>query len=622
VSCGHIIAPLCGCSQESAPTPSSVQAAAPPSPTPAWPVYAPPPAPAATASPAPARPVSAPSPAAPPPAPAPLTLPSGLTDTEFNARLTAARDRLKRSTNSKKKYAGLLLAKVAAGSATAEDIICDPREVLAAGVAVAKYVHGVEDLGAKLRPAVSGAITDEMLATLVQQALQIASTDRDAANGAGDFKINDKTGLPDAGDQGNIDIALGRLGISFSFDQLSQRKMITYGPGRDAPGRVPHTEVIEDRHTEELWLDIDARYKFRPTKELFLTVLSVRANSNAFHPVLAYLDQLPLHDGESRIDTWLIRLAGAKDTPFVRAVSRLILVAAVRRVRQPGCKFDEMLILESITQGTGKTSFVHALCPNAEWFGSRLPLHADIKTRMEATAGKWIIEAGELSGMGQADHRGLKDYLSTQIDEARMAYGRENTRRPRQFVVIGTTNDKQYLRDYLNRRYWPVEITRCDVEGLRAELEQLWAEAAAVEATGESIRLAEELWEVAEAEQEERRVMDPYEMVLMSALDGVTGIIALEDVWRLCGLEKRPTMAESQRINEIMTVKLRWAAARKRRNGRKTVCFVKGEGAADADVWVAVKPSADGWQCVAGVGAGPAPVGPGGTVIPIGAARA
>lgn len=555
---------------------------------------------------------------------APVATPAGLTTTEFDAKLTAARDRLKRSGNAKKKYAGLLLAKVAAGSATAEDILCDPREVLATAVALAKYVHGVDpaDIGAKLRPAVSGAVTDEMLASLVQQGVQIAATDRGVAGGEHEFKINEKSGQPDANDQGNIDIAFGRMGISFSFNQLSQRKLITYGSGRDAPGREPHTEVIEDKHLEELWLDIDTRYKFRPTKELFYTVISVRSQSNPFHPVLQYLDGLPLHDGESRIDTWLIRLCGAKDTPYVRAVSRLLLVAAVRRVRSPGCKFDEMLILESITQGTDKTSFVRALCPNAEWFGPRLPLHADIKTRMEATAGKWIIEAGELSGMGQADHRSLKDYLSTQTDEARMAYGRENTRRDRQFVVIGTTNDKQYLKDYLNRRYWPVEIARCNVDGLVAEREQLWAEAAAAEATGESIRLAEELWADAAAEQEARRIMDPFEAVLMSALDEVTGIVALEDVWKLVGLDKRPSMTESQRINEIMTVKLRWVTSRKRRNGRKTVCFCKapeGTKVDDLDTWVSVKPSADGWQCVPGtlpvVGA------LGATVIPIGAAR-
>lgn len=596
--CGHILAPMCGC----APVPAiAPQTAAP----------------------------FAPAPTVPPPASAPVApTDPPLTEAMLDAVLTTARDRMKRSTTPSKRHDGTYISRVLNA-----DILNDSRELGSAALAVARAAKGItqEQLHARLMPCVGGGLIAE-LPQAIRSALAYADSRRAMAAGEHEFKQNEKTGTPDAGDQGNLDIAFGRLGVTFSYDLLAERKMITYGPGRDAPGRAPHTEVIQDKHMDRLWLDVDEKYKFRPTKEFFLVVVSDRARQNEFHPVLNYLDNLPPHDGESRIDTWLIRLCGAKDTPFVRAVSRLILVAAVRRVRSPGCKFDEMLILESITQGTDKTSFVRALCPNADWFGSRLPLHADVKTRMEATAGKWIIEAGELSGMGQADHRGLKDYLSTQTDEARMAYGRETTRRDRQFIVIGTTNDKQYLKDYLNRRYWPVEISRCNVEGLMAEREQLWAEAAAAEATGESIRLAEQLWADAAAEQEARRIMDPFEAVLMGALDEVTGIIALEDVWKLCGLEKRPSMSESQRINEIMTVKLRWVAGRKRRNGRKTVCFCKAPADAvamtgaevagarvDAEVWVSVKPSADGWQCVAGPTPGP---GPGGTVIPIGAARA
>jgi hypothetical protein len=35
---------------------------------------------------------------------------------------------------------------------------------------------------------------------------------------------------------------------------------------------------------------------------------------------------------------------------------------------------------------------------------------------MESTAGKWIVEAGELKGMGKSDIAALKSYLSRQRD--------------------------------------------------------------------------------------------------------------------------------------------------------------------------------------------------------------
>ena len=43
------------------------------------------------------------------------------------------------------------------------------------------------------------------------------------------------------------------------------------------------------------------------------------------------------------------------------------LIAAVRRVRQPGVKFDEMLVLEG-EQGTGKSTALSILAGNPAWF--------------------------------------------------------------------------------------------------------------------------------------------------------------------------------------------------------------------------------------------------------------
>ena len=40
--------------------------------------------------------------------------------------------------------------------------------------------------------------------------------------------------------------------------------------------------------------------------------------------------------------------------PYIRAVGRLMLIAAVRRVRRPGCKFDQMPIFEG-AQGINKS---------------------------------------------------------------------------------------------------------------------------------------------------------------------------------------------------------------------------------------------------------------------------
>jgi hypothetical protein len=60
---------------------------------------------------------------------------------------------------------------------------------------------------------------------------------------------------------------------------------------------------------------------------------------NRFDPVLDYLDSLQW-DGQKRLDRWPVTYLGAEDTEFNRTIGHLVLVAAVRRARQPGCKFD------------------------------------------------------------------------------------------------------------------------------------------------------------------------------------------------------------------------------------------------------------------------------------------
>ena len=104
----------------------------------------------------------------------------------------------------------------------------------------------------------------------------------------------------------------------------------------------------------------DTPFRLRPTKDLLRTVVSDVARLNGFHPVKDYLDDLHW-DGVNRIDKWLIDYGGAEDTEYTRAVSALMLVAAVRRVRCPGCKFDEMVVIENEVHHCGHNNAVEYL---------------------------------------------------------------------------------------------------------------------------------------------------------------------------------------------------------------------------------------------------------------------
>jgi predicted P-loop ATPase len=282
---------------------------------------------------------------------------------------------------------------------------------------------------------------------------------------------------------------------------------------------------LEDRELVEMWARTDEECHFRPEWQLYSRIIKRIAWGNPFHPVRDYLDALTW-DGVARIDRWLHVYGGAADTTkrdsveatgqtYLQAISSIVLIAAVRRIRQPGCKYDEMVILES-PQGFNKSTALHALCPRGEWFSDDFPLNLKSKELIEATLGKWIIEASDLSGKRKAEVDRLKAMLSRQTDgPVRKAYGYLPIERPRHFILIGTTNSAAYLNDPTGgRRFWPVRVKSFDVKRIMLDRDQLWAEAAYREAQNESIRLDKRLWLDAAREQEKRREVDPWEDAL------------------------------------------------------------------------------------------------------------
>lgn len=387
----------------------------------------------------------------------------------------------------------------------------------------------------------------------------------DAVPNPDGFKVRD--GKVVATSQGNIRLALRKLGVRVRYDSFADRYLI-----EGLKGFGPY---LDDAAMNHLRLSMDENFKFLVPKELFFDVVFDIARHKSFHPVRDHLDSLEW-DGSQRLATWLIRHAGAADTPYVRAVSELVLIAAVRRIRKPGAKFDEMMVLES-TQGTDKSSALAIMAVKAEWFTDAFPLNADDKRVIETLNGKWIIEAAELKGMRRGEIEHIKAMLSRQVDRARMTYGRTPIERPRQCIIIGTTNSDAYLRDTTgNRRFWPVKVGRFDLAGLKAERDMLWAEAAAREAEGASIRLDRELWAEAAKVQKLRTVTDPFADTFRAILGKMEGKILCEDAWRVLGIPAgHRTQDHNARFGSALA-ELGWKRKRRRFKGKPAHCYVRG----------------------------------------------
>lgn len=241
-------------------------------------------------------------------------------------------------------------------------------------------------------------------------------------------------------------------------------------------------------------------------KERILDGFAVFAINRRVHRLRDYLSKLQW-DGVPRVDTLLVDYFGAADSIYVREAIRKTLVGAVARILSPGTKFDTMLILAG-PQGIGKSTFFRFL--GMEWYSDSLCTFEG-REAAELLQGYWLIEAGELTGMTKSEMTSVKQFLSKCDDVYRAAYGRRTEKYPRQCIIVGTTNESEFLKDYTgNRRFWPVDLAQQDRRkdiwaGLRREVDQIWAEAVCMYRLGEPLVLSAAAEKLAEGVQEEHR---------------------------------------------------------------------------------------------------------------------
>lgn len=232
--------------------------------------------------------------------------------------------------------------------------------------------------------------------------------------------------------------------------------------------------------------------------------LALSFEKHSVHPIKEYLNSL-VWDGKQRIETLFIDYLGAEDNSYVRTVTRKILVAAVARVFMPGVKFDNMPVLSG-PQGLGKSTIIKKL--GREWYSDSLTTVSG-KEAYEQLQGVWLLEMGEMMATKKADIEATKHFLSKTEDIYRVAYGRRTSRFPRQCIFIGTTNDREFLRDKTgNRRFWPIDVgitphvKSVFKDMTNYEIEQIWAEALELWKNKEPLYLSSEEEKEAEKQQD------------------------------------------------------------------------------------------------------------------------
>lgn len=332
----------------------------------------------------------------------------------------------------------------------------------------------------------------------------------------------------------------------------------------DLPWRKLSTgRAFEDKDEAQFKLYLEQRYKIISHAKVH-DALSVAFADCAVHPVREYLDGLSW-DEVPRLETLLIDYLGAADTPYVRAVTRKMLAAAVARIYEPGTKFDYMMVLVG-PQGTGKSTIINRL--GGRWYSDSFTT-VQGKDAYEQLQGTWLMEVAEMAGLSKSEVETVKHFISKQEDRFRVAYGKRVSYFPRQCVFFGTTNNYNCLRDETgNRRFWPVDIRVTEPrknlfeDFTRAEIDQVWAEAVELYRGGEPLYLDREL----EAEAQEQQAMHTEEDPKFGLVQGYLDLLLPED-WEDMDLHKRRSyvrgedrelMAEGVCIRECVCIPEIW----------------------------------------------------------------
>lgn len=365
--------------------------------------------------------------------------------------------------------------------------------------AMCKFAAGLEP--------VARILTQERYEMAVNSFDTPVDTSGEDFNWIGKLKTHERTGLP-LPTVANVQLIMENdpaLRGKIYHDDFGDRPMVC--------AKLPW-EQFEFNGQHRAWKDEDdaglrgymeSHYGIA-TKDRIMDGFAVYALNHRVNYLRDYL--LSLHwDGIPRVDTLLVDYFGADDTVYTREAIRKCLVGAVARLMNPGTKFDQMLIMSG-PQGVGKSTFWRLL--GMKWYTDSLYTFEG-KEAAELLQGYWIVECAELSGMSKSEMNTVKQFISKCEDTYRAAYGRRTSSYPRRCLLVGTTNETEFLKDETGgRRFWPVDLAKHPhrksvFRDLAEEVPKIWAEAVALWHAGESLIMSAEADGMAKDAQEDHR---------------------------------------------------------------------------------------------------------------------
>ena len=293
--------------------------------------------------------------------------------------------------------------------------------------------------------------------------------------------------------------------------------------------------------------------------------LAIYFQNHKVNPLIEILEKLEW-DGKPRVEQFLHDVMKADDTEYIRECSRLIFAGGIHRAYEPGCKFDDMIVLIG-GQSAGKSTIVRWLNLDDNFFREIKTISG--KEGIEAIRGVWIGEVAELMAMTRVkEAEAVKAYITSQEDSYRPPYGKHVQTIPRRCMFIGTTNNPQFLTDKTgNRRFYPVKCQSFayklydNEEIIKEYIRQAWAEAVHLYKEGKlqpyaKKEVLEQIRAAQEAAMEDDWRIGMIEQYLEDQKKANNSTVSVIELWHNAlnePEESKPTRKDSIEITQIIT---------------------------------------------------------------------
>lgn len=212
----------------------------------------------------------------------------------------------------------------------------------------------------------------------------------------------------------------------------------------------------DDALNNRLGLEIEKHFGINYNANKMWEAVRFVAHQYEISPPKQYLQSFEWKGDKNAIRKLLPTYLGAEDTKLNHWIMEHMILGLIKRVFEPGSKFDEMMVLAG-GQGIGKSTFARYLAIKDDWFCTIENIQG--KDAVMNLMGKTVVEIEEFVALRNAKSANeAKSFLSKLSDRIRIPYEKFSTDVPRTCILIGTLNERTFLNDHTGeRRYLPVE---------------------------------------------------------------------------------------------------------------------------------------------------------------------